>query len=109
MLFLERKNELNMWTLTTGHQFDLSTDSGHFIPGQTADGQRTLQVAEHHLALQVIPFKVWVKRDVCGVGGEGHPKRRIVATPGPKQRQTRDQISLVFDTSSTSFLSELTV
>lgn len=60
--------------LTVGNQFDLPADCGHLVPGQAAHGHRALQVAEDHLALQVVFLvKVRVHGDLGGVGGQRDP------------------------------------
>lgn len=70
-----------MCVLTTGHQFDLPADGGHSVPGQAAHRQCVFQMAKHDVALQVIVLvKVRVHGDLRGVGGEGHPGRRVIGT-----------------------------
>lgn len=65
--------------LTTGHQFDLPADGGHFIPSQAAHSQRALQVTKYDLGLQVVVLvKARVHGDLCGVDEEGHPGRGVV-------------------------------
>lgn len=55
-------------------------------------------MTEHDLALQVIVFvKVCVHRDLCGVGGEGCPGRRVIGTTLWEQRRKGYMINLCSD------------